>query len=153
VGKMPIARQAILLAEDDPDIAAMISECLQGEDYAVTVVDSVAAAVERLATEKFALVLTDAFVNHGPESGQWAAVEQIRGAARPTHTIICTAHRAHDFREFPERGFAAILTKPFDLDDLLTLIARLTRKVDDQARASTALQGSVSSSAKQTTMY
>lgn len=125
MGEMPIARQAILLAEDDPDIAELISECLQAEGYTVAVAADVTAAVAALHTSEFALVLTDAFANHGTDAGQWAAVEQIRRAAGATPTIICTAHRSQDFPEFAERGFAALLTKPFDLDDLVTLVHRL----------------------------
>ena len=126
MGEMPIARRAILLAEDDPAIADMISECLQGEGYTVAVVESAAAALAALAGGDFGLVLTDAFANHGPRGGQWAAVEQIRRAADGTPTVICTAHRSQDFSDFAARGFAAILAKPFDLDDLLSLVHRLT---------------------------
>ncbi|HEY8598317.1 MAG TPA: response regulator [Thermomicrobiales bacterium] len=122
---MPIARRAILLAEDDPDIADMISECLQGEGYTVAVAEHAAAALAALNRRDFALVLTDAFANHGPGIGQWAAVEQIRRAAGATPTVLCTAHRSQDFSDFAARGFAAILAKPFDLDDLLSLVHRL----------------------------
>ena len=122
---MTTARQAILLAEDDPDIAELIAECLQGEGYAVTVATDANGAVATLGTKTFALVLTDAFADRGPGATQWAEVERIRHAAGATPTIICTAHRAQDFPDFAARGFAAMLSKPFDLDYLLALIARL----------------------------
>ncbi len=122
---MPTGRQAILLAEDDPDIADMIAECLTGEGYAVTTTATVTASVAALTAGKFALVMTDAFVTQGFSERQWDNIEQIRRAAGTTPIILCTAHRTQDFPDFAARGFATLLSKPFDLDHLLTLIARL----------------------------
>ena len=124
-------RRAILLAEDDPDIADMLSECLRGEGYAVTLATNGTAAVEALDTKEFALVLADAFANQGSKANRWVEVERIRRAAGTTPTVICTAHRSQEFSEFAERGFAAVLAKPFDLDDLLTLVHRLTDPTDE----------------------
>ncbi len=122
---MSPARPAILLAEDDPAIADMITECLTGEGYAVTTTRSVMASVAALSAGKFALVLTDALITQGLGKGQWDNIEQIRRAADKTPIILCTAHRTQDFPDFAARGFAAMLSKPFDLDDLLALIAQL----------------------------
>lgn len=124
------ARRAILLIEDDPDIGEMIAELLRSEGYAVTIATSARAGVAALATGRFDLVLTDAFANGGTGEERWSPIEEIRRAAAPMPTIICTAHRSQEFAGYAERGFAALLEKPFDLDDLLHLTERLINRGD-----------------------
>ena len=125
MGTVREPRPTILLIEDDADIGALIAEFLQGEGYRVTRADSAAAGLAALARGRFALVLTDGFVNQATDASRWTVVEQVRRAAHDTPVIICTAHTARDFAGATERGFAALLSKPFDLDDLLALIGRL----------------------------
>lgn len=131
---MGVTRQpgrAILLIEDDPDIGDLIVELLRDEGYETTVAATPAASVGLLAAQRFDLVLSDAFAENEFAANRWGTLERIRRAAGAVPVIICTAHRADQFAGYAARGFAALLEKPFDLDDLLALLARL---IDEQQR-------------------
>lgn len=121
----PTAQRAILLIEDDHDIGALIAELLHGEGYQTTIATSVTAGLEFLRQRHFDLVLSDAFAEGTLATDRWQTLDRIRQSAGTTPLIICTAHRADAFVGYRERGFAALLEKPFDLDDLLALMARL----------------------------
>ncbi len=121
------SQHKVVLIEDDQDIGALIAELLRGENYGVVHATSVQEGVTALAAGEFDLIITDAFVNHLEPSSKWTQLEQIRDAAQPLPTIICTAHAPTEFTDYADRGFAALLAKPFDLDDLLTLMERLLK--------------------------
>lgn len=115
----------ILLVEDNPEIAAIIGEFLGDEGYAVATAASVEQALDALAGARYDLVLADALADLAPGGAHWAAVERIRDAAGETPIVICTAHDPARFDDFAARGFAGLIAKPFDLDDLLEPIGRL----------------------------
>lgn len=118
------AEPAILVVEDDADTGTLIAECLESEGYDVAVVGGLHTALKALARRPFALVLTDALVALDLGDGRWEAVERLRHAAQRAPVVICTARRASDFADYAGRGFAGLLPKPFDLDDLLAVVSR-----------------------------
>lgn len=50
--------------------------------------------------------------------------EEVR-AHTTAPVVIVSAHTASVFRGWQDRGFAGLLTKPFDLDMLVALVAAL----------------------------
>jgi CheY-like chemotaxis protein len=120
----PSSQPAILLIEDDFDIGALIVELLQGEGYRTTIATSAQAGIDLLRGQAVDLVLSDAFAEGDFGADRWRTLDRIRQAAGTTPLVICTAHRADAFSGYAERGFVALLEKPFDLDDLLALMAR-----------------------------
>ena len=84
-------------------------------------------AIAALRAGRYAVVLIDAFrptALDAPE-GQWDVLEALRLAAGATPVVIVTAHRTGDYADFRERGFAAIVGKPFDLDQLYRTVRRV----------------------------
>jgi two-component system OmpR family response regulator len=118
-------RDTILVVDDDDTILALVRECLGDEGYRVVVASTEADALTALSAVRFALVLTDAFV--GRSSGvleYWPALERIRAAAGAAPVVVFSAHAERMFAGFMERGFNAVVHKPFDLDDLTAVVRR-----------------------------
>jgi DNA-binding response OmpR family regulator len=123
--------RAILLIEDDPVISELLVEYLSGEGYAVTTAADGVAALDALDARSFALIVTDALAEQRPPAERWTQLETIRRAACGLPIIICTAHSPDAYVDYAARGFDALLTKPFDLEDLLALIVHT---IDTDAR-------------------
>jgi CheY-like chemotaxis protein len=121
------ARPTILVADDDAAIAALVREVLEGEGYRVRVAPTRAAALAALAAGRYALILTDTegvpVADDGP--AHLRSVEAVLAAAGDTPVVIFSAHAPGAFDGHRERGFAGLVSKPFDLDDLLRAVAAL----------------------------
>ena len=121
----------VLLVDDDADVADVVIAILTDEDYLVDVLpdtshESVMAAVGM--QEPDCILLDGA---RGLEYGSsWAEAAYLGARDRPIPTIMFSAH-ARDVREAQREEsdraraaeFAAILAKPFSLDDLLAAVA------------------------------
>lgn len=114
----------ILLVEDDSGIRDSVTECLVIEGYAVSAVANGAEALAWLAREAPPdLIVLDLYMpvmSGGDLLGHLRADPRLRGvpavlmtAAMPGRTPVPPAE--------------AVLSKPFDLDDLLDTVARLAR--------------------------
>jgi nitrogen regulation protein NR(I) len=111
----------ILLVEDDLGTASALQKVLQAEGYEV---DLAARGDEGLAQAKsrpFDLVLTDLKL---PGINGMELVAQLRIAKPKLPIIIMTAHGTTDTAiEATKLGAYEYLTKPFEADDLLDLVA------------------------------
>lgn len=109
----------ILIIDDDPAIRAIIGEVLTEEGYAVESASNGAeglAAVERMLP---ALVLLDTRM---PVLDGWGFARAVREHGIDLPIVVMTA--AQDaVRWSQEIGVQWTLAKPFDLDDLLRLVA------------------------------
>jgi CheY-like chemotaxis protein len=81
---------------------------------------------EALRHARVGLLLADARLPGagGVAGDRWAAVERVRALAGAAPVVIVTAYRAEDFADYAARGFAGLLTKPFDLDELTATARR-----------------------------
>jgi two-component system KDP operon response regulator KdpE len=118
---------AILVADDDPAIAALVREVLEGAGYRVVVAPTHAAALAALAAGRHALVLcdTEGPVVGGDDPARWDSVQAVRAAAGDTPVAIFSAHPPRTFAGWRARGFAGLVSKPFDLDDLVATVRAL----------------------------
>lgn len=116
----------ILVVDDDPIIARLVTETLLLAGHHTRCVTSAAEALQVLARTTVDLVLTDALVGTGiePATDRWANLESVRRAAGPARVVIFSAHSAEYFTGYRERGFDGLLLKPFDIDALLELVDR-----------------------------
>jgi FixJ family two-component response regulator len=121
----------VLLVDDDADVADVVLAILTDEDYAVQVLadtshQSVMAAVGMQEPD---CILLDG--SRGPEYGSsWGEAAYLGERERPIPTIMFSAHQLdvkEARKEESERAraadFAAIVAKPFSLDDLLDAVA------------------------------
>lgn len=122
----------LLIADDDPDLLDTLACIFRDEGYAVVSAASLDAAIDCVERETFAFVLTDLF-DHSP-----VGLEQLgalRDAAYPTPVVGMSAWRVPQ-EEVARARLASFITKPFDLDDLLSHVAAAISvpMTPDQAR-------------------
>jgi len=108
----------VLLVEDDEILTTLVAEILTGEGHRVACAATPEHALALLGSRAWDLVVTDSFgVDYDAPSDE--EVAQLRSLATHAPVVMITG-RTWTARVKPaELGVAAILTKPFDLDDLL----------------------------------
>ena len=125
-------RPSILCVDDDRDVVEVVQAILEDEGYAVSSLydltdDALLRTIGRLEPDA---VLLDGFAA-ASYGDAWDLAAGIRNRPRPVPVVMFTAH-ARDIAEAEEAtsdrstraGFAAILSKPFSLDELVETVAR-----------------------------
>ena len=123
-------KPVILCVDDDRDIAEVVEAILVDEGYEVSCLftlddNALHRAVGRLEPD---CVLLDGLP--GPEYGSWESAAWLEHRERSVPVVMFTAHQG-DSREAQEAhtdrarqaGFAAVLLKPFHIDELLAAVA------------------------------
>lgn len=125
----------VLIVDNDRDIAEMVRAVLQDEGYRVNVLaelgaDAIAGAVGSLEPDA---VLLDGESHNATYGTSWLAAAKLAERPRPVPVIMFTAHgadlaeaRAGESPRAAAARFAAVLAKPFDLDELLAAVDRAT---------------------------
>lgn len=127
---------SLLLVEDDVELGEILQLVLQDEGYLVRLAASLEAGLAFIETQTFDFILTDLLSSH--RETLFDAVDTLRRVAYPTPVGIITAWQI-SAAEVAQRGFACLISKPFELDALLTSIAvalnrMLTPERERQAR-------------------
>jgi CheY-like chemotaxis protein len=113
------APRRVLVVDDDPDIRAVLAEMLGATGYDVSTARDGREALQLLRAERFGLVVLDLMM---PVMTGWEFREAQLGDPRISHVPVIVVSAARSPRKVDA---AAFLPKPFDLDDLLALTARL----------------------------
>lgn len=125
----------ILIVDNDRDIAETVRAALQDEGYRVSVIaelspDAIAGAVGSLEPDA---VLLDGESRDAGFGSSWLEAAKLADRLRAVPVIMFTAHaadlaeaRAAVSRRVAAARFAAVLAKPFDLDELLDAVDRAT---------------------------
>ena len=112
----------ILVVDDEPQILLLVSRFLQREGYEVETAPGGREALERLAESPFVLVLSDLKM---PHLDGIALLEQVRERYPDTLFILMTAFGTIDSAvSVLRRGAYDYLTKPLDLEDLVSTVSR-----------------------------
>jgi CheY-like chemotaxis protein len=129
-------KRRVLIIDDDAAIIDLLEECLADEGYVILTLDNVAgedlsAAVERLQPD---CVLLDG-ERSGLYGSSWDAAARLAASPPSVPVIMFTADSAatreasaNESERSQAAGFAAVLTKPFDLDELLCVIGSAVRR-------------------------
>jgi len=115
------ADRPILLVEDDAAIRDTVAECLQAEGYGVHALARGAEALEWLRRERPALLILDLVM---PGMNGAEVLERLRAdpVLRDLPVVLMTA--ALPTRNAPLPSADTILTKPFELEQLLAAVAQ-----------------------------
>lgn len=113
----------ILVVEDDPAIRELVADLLELFAYAAETAENGAVALERMAQGLPDAVLLDMMM---PVMDGLAFIAACRGNPRWSVVPIVLMTAAVDAVVPRELAVQAILTKPFDSDDLLDVVQRLT---------------------------
>jgi CheY-like chemotaxis protein len=119
------AERRILCVEDDADSCEIITELIQrsGKPFKVTAARTTDEALELIASERFDLYIVDTWV---PEMGGLRLTRRIRENDAVTPILFYTAISSKpDKNKASDAGANAFLTKPNDLDSLVSTVTRL----------------------------
>ena len=113
----------VLVIEDDPAAATLLSGYLAGDGYAVEVAPSGEAGLARALEDPPAVVCLD-IVLPGQLDG-WQVLARLKESSATAHVpvVVCTAKNGRD--RAGTLGAADFLTKPFSADRLRGAVARL----------------------------
>lgn len=116
----------ILVGDDSPAVLDLLRDILEADGHRVTAWPDPLdlATIKRIGPDA---IILDHMIEDGAGSG-WRLMEQIRAdadlAALPI--VVCTGavRRVRRQRPLLERLGAAVVLKPFDIDNLLTVVNR-----------------------------
>lgn len=133
-GGVEPALARVLVCDDTDQIRVLLRLNLELEGYAVEEVSDGAAAMSRLREQELAVdvVTLDALM---PVKDGWTTVAEIRADPSLCHLIVVmvTASTQHtDYDRAVRVGVDAFVAKPFEPEQLISVIERLLRERDER---------------------
>jgi two-component system, NtrC family, response regulator HydG len=125
----------ILIVDDEAKLAKMLAQMLEADHYQVERASDGRAAIERLESERFDVVVTDLKM---PGADGLAVLRAAKRNAPSTEVIVMTAFASVDTAvEAMREGAADYLNKPFAMDEFRIRVRRLVDagKIAGKARA------------------
>jgi CheY-like chemotaxis protein len=125
------AQQKVLVAEDDPDILQVISVALRKLGYEIIEARNGAEVLDKILGrllggdegERPDIIIADVRM---PGLSGLEILEGLRQAHWPTVCVLMTAFADQEMRAEARRlGASALFEKPFDIDDLVTVVINL----------------------------
>jgi len=127
----PIEARAILVVDDSISVRKLAARFLESEGLEVdTAVDGL-DAMEKLASGRFRLVVTDLEM---PRMHGYELIAEMRRHPHFQHlpVIVCSSRSSEKHRNRArEVGAQGYITKPFTKEQLVAEIERLTQQVDE----------------------
>ena len=121
----PISGKAVLVVDDEPDIAATLAEALQGDGHQVEVAADGAKALEMLGRRAFDLIVTDTKMPVLDGEGFYTEIERRFPRLRRRIVFLTGDILSREKREFLERTGAPHILKPFDLSEVREVVHRM----------------------------
>jgi CheY-like chemotaxis protein len=115
-----LAPPRLLVIDDEATIGDTLDLLFTEEGYPVHVARSLSEALELIDQHAFQFILSD-LLHKGPDD-LFAAVEILRQQAHPTPVGLLTGWPLA-VEEVMARGFAFVVSKPFELDELVSQVA------------------------------
>lgn len=125
-----MAKQRILVVDDEPDVVSLIERALQSEGFEVLCAYDGISALDLAEVEKPDLVLLDIMM---PLMSGYEVCEQLKSNPQTKHIpVLCvtSAHSPGVRRTTQEAGAQALLVKPFIPAELVAQINRYLPKTD-----------------------
>lgn len=113
--------QHVLVVDDDPDMVEVMTAILAAEGYAYETASNGVAALDAIDRDRPAVVLLDMLM---PVMNGWQAAEEIHHRYGRTIPIIVVTAAEHAEARAHEVDADGVLSKPFDVADLLRMVSR-----------------------------
>jgi DNA-binding NtrC family response regulator len=115
----------ILIVEDDPGLRFTMTDALEGNGFAVTGADNGVEAIRRLLDEAFDVVVTDLRL---PGKDGMEVLRAAREKTPPPSVVVMTGYGSVESAVAAMKsGAEDYLTKPFSMEELLLLLAKILR--------------------------
>ena len=121
----------ILIAEDDPRIAATLEKGLTAHGFTTLLADDGEKAQSLSLTDTFDLLILDMGL---PGREGFHVLQELRSRGKTLPVLVLTGRPERDVAACLEAGADDYMRKPFDFDELL---ARVRRRLDSAQRAAT----------------
>lgn len=120
-----VARKRVLVIDDDLPIRGMLAAALRQQGFQVLLAGDGAEGQRALSIHHPNIVLLDLAM---PGVNGWDFLQRLRetGHLGLVPVVVISAHAGVQPEALLQMGVAAILPKPFNLPDLMTLIEHLT---------------------------
>ena len=124
-GPLDGAAGEVLVVEDDPATRALLRDVLTAAGYAVREAADGAAALRAATAARPAVILLDL---HLPRLDGWGFARAYGAQPGPRAPVVVVTADAGAVGDatVASLGAAAVLGKPFDVDELLALVRRVT---------------------------
>ena len=117
---------SVLVVDDEKNIRSTLADILEGEGYQVTTADTGEKAIRLCHRRRFDVVLLDVRM---PGVDGFEAFRRIRQQHDDACVIMMSAYSTQEFQHLAlVEGAAAFLRKPLEVERMLSLIVRLTRR-------------------------
>lgn len=119
-----VGRRRVLVVDDDMPLRGMLSAALRQRGFQVLLAGDGAEALRVMALQLPHIVLLDLMM---PGVNGWDFLQRLQetGFIGRIPIIVISAHLRIEPQAILQMGVSAILPKPFDLDDLVSLIEHL----------------------------
>jgi DNA-binding response OmpR family regulator len=134
----PVAR--ILIAEDDPRIAASIEKALRRRGFTTFVADNGEMAQSLSLTDEFDLLILDMGL---PQREGFHVLQELRWRGRTLPVLVLTGRSDRDVVACLDAGADDYMRKPFDVDELIVRIQTRLRSGPRAAVAGAVTAGGV----------
>jgi CheY-like chemotaxis protein len=113
--------EEVLVVDDDPDMRAVLELALQSSGYATRAAQNGRQALEAVAVRMPDLVLLDMLM---PVMDGWQCAREIHARYGHAVPIVVITAAEHARARAQEVAADDVLPKPFDIDDLLRVVAQ-----------------------------
>lgn len=117
----------VLVVDDEPELADVMRELLEGAGYEVATAESGAVALELLATARFDAIISDLRMPDMDGAALWREVSARHPSLAHSMLFVTGDTLSPDARVFLRDARCAALDKPFSKADLLARVAQLVR--------------------------
>jgi CheY-like chemotaxis protein len=123
-----VAEPLILLVDDEPSIRETVSFILEMEGYRVVTAENGEEALDQIRRLQPPVVLLDAMMPRRDGFDVCRTVKSDPKLAQTKIVMLTALGQKADQERAMAAGADFYVTKPFDEEDLLTLLGRLTRE-------------------------
>jgi two-component system OmpR family response regulator len=114
----------VLIVEDDEPTQNLLQAMLRRWGYTSEIAANGREAIASLERSEFSTIVLDMMM---PSVGGREVIEYVTARSKPTPIIICSAAGPATFQDLDPAIVKAIVRKPFDIDEVINAIDRVTR--------------------------
>ena len=119
-------KRTVLVVEDDPELRSLFAQILADHGYAVRTAEHGLVGLEQMATERPDLILLDMIMP--VVDGHAFRKAQLADPSSRRIPVIVISATSEFLEPSATIGAKAVLSKPFDFDELLALVETWSRQ-------------------------